>query len=118
MATCNDCLHNAVCALWRANECQDAKCYSENGNEWECDFFADKSRCIELPCKINSKIYMLVTKRHKIHLPEFTFVKETYLTYTNLRRVIEDYGKEIFLTREEAEAALEERTKGEENGYK
>lgn len=28
---CADCLHNAVCSIWRENECQDASLYHENG---------------------------------------------------------------------------------------
>lgn len=47
MVTCKDCLHNHVCALWRAQEGQDAKCYSES-DDWGCDYFADKSRFIEI----------------------------------------------------------------------
>lgn len=105
MVACKDCIHNNVCSIWRAQEGQDAKCWSEN-DDWGCDYFEDKSKIIKLPCEIGSKIYMLVTKRPKIYLPEFTFVKETYLTYTNLERVLADYGKEIFLVREEAEKAL------------
>ena len=27
---CDTCLHEKVCALWRANERQDASCYSDN----------------------------------------------------------------------------------------
>ena len=27
---CDTCLHEKVCALWRANECQDASCYSDD----------------------------------------------------------------------------------------
>lgn len=28
--SCADCLHNAVCSIWRENECQDASLYHEN----------------------------------------------------------------------------------------
>ena len=28
--TCSNCIHEKVCDLWRANEHQDAECYSEN----------------------------------------------------------------------------------------
>ena len=27
---CDTCLHEKICALWRANECQDAACYSDD----------------------------------------------------------------------------------------
>lgn len=63
------------------------------------------------PCKIGSTIYMIVTKRHRKDLPEFSFIKTTYMTESNFFRVCRDYGKTVFLTREEAEAALD-RMKG------
>lgn len=63
------------------------------------------------PCKIGSTIYMIVTKRHKISLPEFSFIKQTHMTELNFFRVCRTFGKTVFLTREEAEAALAERMK-------
>lgn len=61
------------------------------------------------PCRIGTKIYMLVTKIPKHGFPEFTFIKETKLTYLNLERVIAQFGKTVFLTHEEAEEALKKR---------
>ena len=58
------------------------------------------------PCKVGSKIYMLVTKRSKVSFPPFTFVKVSRLTFYNLERVLQDFGKTVFLTKEEAEAKL------------
>ena len=57
------------------------------------------------PCPIGTKIYILVTKRAKPY-PEYTFIKDSELTFSNLERVIERFGKTVFLTREEAEQAL------------
>lgn len=65
------------------------------------------------PCPIGARIYMLVTKRPKCTLPEFTFIKDSRLTFSNLERVCALFGKTVFLTREEAERALKER---ENNG--
>ena len=59
------------------------------------------------PCKLDDRIYMIVTKRPRINRPEFSFIKTTYLTENNFFRVIRDLGKTVFLTREEAEAAFE-----------
>ena len=58
------------------------------------------------PCKVGSKIYIIVTKRSKVSLPPFAFVKVSRLTFYNLERVLQDFGKTVFLTREEAEAEL------------
>lgn len=77
-------------------------------SEWLADFLL-KSGVIVPPCPIGTKIYMLVTKRAKLNLPPFTFIKDSKLTFNNLERVIEDFGKTVFLTRKEAERALKER---------
>ena len=74
------------------------------------------------PCKVGDKIYMLVTR--KTHSFEFeegkrmfrvdnqhTFIKQTYLTKLNFFKVLDDFGKTVFLTKEEAEQALKEREK-------
>lgn len=58
------------------------------------------------PCKLGDTLYMVVTKRPKMTMPEFSFIKTTYLTEHNFFRVIRDFGKTVFLTREEAEAAM------------
>ena len=69
------------------------------------------------PCKIGDKVYMLVTR--KTHSFEFeegkrmlrvdnqhTFIKQTHLTKLNFFKVLDDFGKTVFLTRGEAERAL------------
>ena len=72
------------------------------------------------PCKVGDKIYMLVT-RHTLHIEypngktqrvksQHTFIKETYLTELNFFKVLDDFGKTVFLTKEEAEKALKERS--------
>ena len=109
MATCKDCIHfeackSCWCSFWENKE------MTENDR---CKMFKDKSCVIEVPCPIGTKIYMLVTKRPKLTYPEFTFIKESKLTYNNLERVLEDFGKTVFLNREEAEKSLKER---ENNG--
>lgn len=70
-------------------------------------------RMILPPCKLGDKIYLLVTKIPKHGFPEFTFIKESRLTFLNMERVIATFGKTTFLTYKEAADALktkEERT--------
>lgn len=78
------------------------------GINWGRNTIADAPtvNAVVAPCKIGSTIYMIVTKCHRIGLPEFSFIKTTYMTEANFFRVCRDYGKTVFLTREEAEAAL------------
>lgn len=62
---------------------------------------------MRLPCPMGDTIYMIVTKRPKINAPEFSFIKKSRLMQSNVFRVCMDYGKTVFLTYEEAKAALE-----------
>lgn len=69
---------------------------------------ADKDgRLMVLPCKVGDTVYLIVTKRVRNYTPEFRFVKKSRLTFLNMERILQDFGKEAFLTREEAEKALE-----------
>lgn len=69
---------------------------------------ADKDgRLVVLPCKVGDPVYLIVTKRARNYTPEFRFVKKSRLTFLNMERILQDFGKEAFLTREEAEEALE-----------
>lgn len=69
---------------------------------------ADKEgRLVVLPCKVGDTVYLIVTKRARNYTPEFRFVKKSRLTFLNMERILQDFGKEAFLTREEAEKALE-----------
>lgn len=70
------------------------------------------------PCKMGDKIYMLVTRqttrfdftngKMKKVISKHTFVKETRLTKLNLFSAIENFGKTIFLTKDQAEQKLKE----------
>ena len=66
------------------------------------------SGVIVAPCKIGTTLYMIVTKRSKVCLPKFSFVKKTKLTYYNLERVIDGFGVNVFLTKAEADEKLKE----------
>lgn len=64
-------------------------------------------RLVVLPCKVGDTVYLIVTKRARNYTPEFRFVKKSRLTFLNMERILQDFGKEAFLTRKEAEKALE-----------
>lgn len=65
----------------------------------------EQGRLMMLPCSMGSTIYMIVTKHTKDRDP-FSFIKTTELMESNVFRVCRDFGKTVFLTREEAERAL------------
>lgn len=66
----------------------------------------EQGRLMMLPCSMGSTIYMIVTKHTKGREP-FSFIKTTELMESNVFRVCRDFGKTVFLTREEAERVLQ-----------
>ena len=126
MATCKDCIHNSVCSLWRAEEGQDAKFYAET-EDGKCDFFKDKSRFVELPCKVGDVVYVLTSdsptgfeesRVKRMTLSNFsggmTIKFKIPCVYDDWGKAFwqfssEDFGKTVFLTREDAEAEIERR---------
>lgn len=107
--TCKDCVHYKPCF------------YANIDN---CEYFKDKSKFIELPCKVGDKVWCIGTpcggcecyneimkeefieKCRKCEKAEIIECKFDY-------DLIGEFGKTVFLTREAAETALKER---EQNG--
>ena len=117
MATCKDCLHYEVCQFHNDEETK----MTVN----ECMHFKDKSKFVELPCKVGDTVYICTCfgmwyAPHEIDKCEmkvtriilannsivFEAMKDKYNADTFIQRQI---GKTVFLTREEAEKALKER---------
>lgn len=92
MANCKDCLYYEVCSV-------DESCLTDYVN---CKYFKDRNRFVELPCKIGEELYRVKTVRGK------KIVTETQLNQNTFWRIVfgDEYGKTVFLTREEAEKAL------------
>lgn len=110
--TCKDCLHYVVCSY-----------YTHDPIGVPCSEFVDKSEWVHLPCKVGDTAYF-VTERNapkgtKEHIVETTIekigvrksgmfiklsVNAMYETSCN------SIGKTVFLTLEEAEKALAERS--------
>lgn len=133
MANCKKCLHYDICeARIVADENYPERKYTENNN---CSNFKDRTRFVELPCKIGDKVYEMVLNRDKsfshwnthevvgVHLGNFPDLRghkrqEYLVTHCEVMNLLSRIplirlGKTVFLTREEAERALKER---ENNG--
>lgn len=128
MASCKDCIHDNVCDKMNKIEC---------GLLNKCEYFKDRSRFMELPCKIGEEIYEMVLNRDKsfshcnthkvvgVHLGNFPDLRGhkrqeylvTHCKVMNLlsRIPLNKLGKTVFLTREAAEKALEEQESNESN---
>ena len=109
MATCKDCLHYEACKRFneiRTNVINESKRGAEN----LCELYADKSRFVELPCKVGDTVLWYSISGEII---EAKIIKNGFCA--KIENGFEydvgydEIGKTVFLTREEAEAALAER---------
>ena len=127
MASCKDCVHYEVCQMHYKQKCEltyetereveIAMRKAQKAVDIECDYYKDRSRFVELPCKIGEKIYDPVRgqiSEYKV----ISFGVNEYGLYLNLRCIQglcrhdmirpEWIGTTVFFTPEEAEQALKE----------
>ena len=103
--TCKDCLHYKVCQYHIDEE--------TTMTTYECDDFADSSEWVNLPCKVGDTVHIIGEYRglYEAKVRVF-FVNENSVEMIRTTKCdipIEELGKTLFLTKEEAEKALEER---------
>lgn len=110
--TCKDCIHYDVCEeLWQKNGIPKVGAY-------DCAFCSGKSQYIKLPCKVGGTVFEIIKISHREEIAE-SVVEKVVLTKTGFRIKLSrnkmyetscrSIGKTVFLTREEAEKALEQR---------
>lgn len=117
--TCKDCYHcNACCGH------DEEAANREYPPAEKCIDFKDKSQIVELPCKVGDTVYYIkggycrkakfCTVSRPCKVVEVSFkldrkgekVMEGFITDNGTRYSFKGIGKTVFLTREEAEAAL------------
>lgn len=101
MSKCIDCLHYSVCQYRRGRE------MLPTGNQ--CKDFISRSGWVHLPCKVGDKVYQTDGIRiyeSTIRTIEISSARTVYFT-DNIAFDKRAIGDSIFLTREEAEKALE-----------
>ena len=115
---CESCIHFDRCkGLYRSERLQ--KIVSKG-----CPYFKDRSQFVELPCKVGDTVFVVeeIAEERKIikdHVE--TIGIGYYADGVNIYQFdgiktdgyFEDFGKNVFLTREEAEQALKERESNE-----
>lgn len=133
MVTCKDCIHYEPCKDSYYNAEQLSRLplgFLEKENaEKNCAFFEDRSKIIELPCNIDDTVYIIykeyVTKARVLafYIDIFGGMFDLKVQTNELKNhggykevidknyKFEDFGKVIFMTKEEAEKALKEREK-------
>ncbi|MGN0613716.1 MAG: hypothetical protein ACI4JB_07415 [Porcipelethomonas sp.] len=116
MAKCKDCIHVDVCRRYLMKSEVTPEELNEIDNTEQskkiCDFFKDKSHIVELPCRVGETIYALGCPSEPIEAwtilsPSIAYEENGYIHHTPLNYVIHSIGKTVFLSREEAERALE-----------
>lgn len=132
--TCNNCIHYELCEVQAFND------FNKNWDpekDWKhCGVFKDKSKYIELPCKVGDTVYCLDTLVDKDKCDKCPFYYEggmgdypaceKSITGSRSAECIEikeeigtlkdilwwmfrnDFGKTVFLTKSEAEQKLKE----------
>lgn len=129
--TCKDCIHYDVCGGYTPTDLdRDVFHYAREGRadeipgiEERCSGFKDKSRFVELPCKVGDKVYKIT--RNKVKECEVVFVGlsadercshfnfvENYedgTFYKSYSMVFDVLGKSVFITKEEAIKKLGEK---------
>ena len=129
MSTCKDCLHFDVCEAVRGRPDLVGK-NSLRVAEKHCPYnsFSDKPEWVHLPCKVFDDVYLIHNGAiEKCIVEGIHYTKKS--SYVRLRPYHQDYLgnwskyftpsihsflKTIFLTREQAEKALEEKRKEDE----
>lgn len=124
MTDCKNCLHYEVCADVMKKELFIKEKMLKIANPI-CKWFLDKSKIIELPCKVGDKVYE-VTGRKTVSVYKVRAIRVELFSLFIEWDIVEGFvwqslsginaveiGKTVFLTRKEAERALKER---EDNG--
>ena len=105
MSTCKDCIYYEVCKALNKEFKIHPKDYIETDLcAKQCTTFKDKSKFIELPCKVGDTVYIHFYNREKAKY-EVTPIKNIQLS--ELAVLIEDNEK-VYLSDEQAEQALKE----------
>lgn len=111
---CKDCLHFEVCESYSKRESLATLHYDE-----ECPCFTDKSEWVHLSCKVGDTIYFdtykhgesIGVQHHKVAKVEVVVTTERPFGSVGAEIPDWQFGKTVFLTREEAEKVLERRKK-------
>lgn len=113
MSSCKDCVHYECCCEWVSKEIIDSSCEAK----CVCFTFKPKSRFVELPCEVGDLVYHLQKIFDEGTLTTKTIVKTRKIDFVATTAFLaesdgfvfgeKDFGKTVFLSREEADKALQ-----------
>lgn len=116
--TCKDCIHyelikteaSSFCLCSMAFEMSERRKHNPNV---ECEYFADRSEWVHLPCKVGDTVYYFLDgsnyKKYEtvnvvgFHTDKYRTAFEIEVCGVKMRVDIGFLGEKIFLTREEAD---------------
>lgn len=96
--TCKDCIHQTACLDWCRGFGQEAKL---------CEHFSDKAEWVHLPCRVGTVVYEVGTDGRIYGCTVRRIIYETPGCAFDDRAI----GQSVFLACEDAEKALEERSR-------
>lgn len=112
--SCKDCIHWKACKAlqhtWEKIEGTHYPLIAE-----KCKIFKDRSKFIELPCKVGDTVYIPQRKRVSVHKVSSIIIGVNNILCIEATPIIgylvpcffiDDIGNKVFLTEEEAEQAL------------
>lgn len=122
MATCKDCLHVEACSGYLPTDldkdvwdlCREGRADEIPDIEERCSIFKDRSRFIELPCKIGDSAWGIKkfnngAERVLQGIVYQMFFGEDMRLCICVRGICRgEWGKKVFATKEEAEKELED----------
>jgi hypothetical protein len=120
--TCKDCVHYEACLEWATNlfGADTQIPYKAEKCEDSCNQFKQKSRFVELPCEVGQTVWFETWEKNGsvcIGVQPHTVDKIEIACVVGMNKFVptrlEDwrFGKTVFLSKEEAEKALAERSK-------
>lgn len=110
---CENCLYNKNCQFLLKHKNEEVE---------GCTSFEDKSEWVHLPRKVGDIVYCFAPCFDTDHHPRLKVVEreiielKTIATVSGLNFDIDNIGKTVFLTREEAEKALKDMRKASNGG--
>ena len=116
MASCTECVHVEVCKDYIKTVLDDFDDSQMCGDD--CEFFQERSRFVELPCKVGDTVYIIARISGKEEIIQDSVESFTISSFVDNTPIIlfdgietcdwdsSDFGKQVFLTKEEAEQAL------------
>lgn len=116
MSCCRDCVHYEVCKDEVEFHHGASSDLEVDGVEKHCEYFKPKSRFVELPCEVGQTVYVIDKTSVRGHWEENRWVVDEWDEWKVYEipfslTLFECGNGAYYLSREEAEKALEERSK-------